>query len=425
MVAALAITLREGMEAALVLGIILAYLRRTGRTDLNRYAYWGMSLAALVSLAAGVTLQVIGLDTEELEGPLMAVGAVFVASMVIWMWRTARDLRGRMETKMGNIVAREKGSRAAAIGIFSFTFFMVAREGVEMMLFLAAATLGQTNILNFVGGAMGIALAVLFAALFIRGSLKINLPRFFSVTAIVLLLLAARLLVGSVHEFAEIGAIPMSPSIMSVLGFIVRDRTSSLLMMGLILAPILLVLWDYRKAEPLPVSIAENPAERRKWKAAHRWENVWRFSLVGATVVIILAMASQAFAASPFVDPAPEAVTGPATGELSLSTAGWGTGELHKFSYAVGTAQVRFIAAKLDDGSIATAIDACAVCGIKGYMQDKDGNIVVCKNCNAPIPIHTMGEGGGCNPLPLASRMQGDTLLVPVTALQAQAQRFQ
>ncbi|MBF8265907.1 MAG: iron permease FTR1, partial [Dehalococcoidia bacterium] len=174
MTAALAITLREGMEAALVLGIILAYLRRTGRTYLNKYVYWGLGFAVLVSILAGIVIQIIGLDPENeyVEGTLLSIGGVFVASMVIWMWKTAKNIRTHMETRMENIVKEEKTSRQTAIGLLAFTFFMVAREGVETVLFLAAATVGQeASVLNLLGGMLGIALAALFAVLFIRGSL--------------------------------------------------------------------------------------------------------------------------------------------------------------------------------------------------------------------------------------------------------------
>lgn len=210
MTASLVITLREGMEAALVLGIILAYLRRTGRTALNRYVYWGLGLAILVSLAVGVFLQIIGFDPENeyLEGALFAVGGIFVATMVLWMWRSARNIGRHMEARMENIVTEPKTSLGAGLGLLAFTFFMVAREGVETVLFLAAATLGQAGILDLLGGILGIALATLFAILFIRGSLRINLGRFFTVTTIVLLLLAAKLLAGSAMSSLRWGLYP-------------------------------------------------------------------------------------------------------------------------------------------------------------------------------------------------------------------------
>lgn len=217
----------------------------------------------------------------------------------------------------------------------------------------------------------------------------------------------------------------MSGSVMKVLGYFVRDRASSLLLMSLIVVPILLVLWDLGGAKVAPASPGESNAERRKRLAARRWERTWQFSLMGATGVIVLAMASQALAASPFIDPAPQPVATTRAKEIRLSTAGWEPGKLYKFSYPVGDAQVRFLAARLEDGSVATALDACQICGIKGYMQDKDGGVVICKNCNAPIPMHTMGLGGGCNPLPLPSRLEGNILVIPVKGLQSQAQLFQ
>lgn len=427
MTAALAITLREGMEAALVLGIILAYLRRTGRTYLNKYVYWGLGFAVLVSILAGIVIQIIGLDpkNEYVEGTLLSIGGIFVASMVIWMWKTAKNIRTHMETRMENIVTEEKTSRQTAIGLLAFTFFMVAREGVETVLFLAAATVGQeASVLNLLGGMLGIALAALFAVLFIRGSLKINMSRFFTVTSIVLLILAARLLVGGIHEFAEKGAIPLTPGIMKVVGFFVRDRVSSLLLMGLILVPIIMVLLDFHQAVPTPVADGASAAERRKVKASRRWEKVWQSGLVSATIIIVLAMASEAFAASPQIDPTPQPVTSTAGQDIRLSTDGWTAGELHKFSYQVENTSVRFIATKLTDGSFTTALDACQICGVKGFMQERDGDVVICKVCNAPIPMNTMGQGGGCNPLPLASHTEGTTLVIPLKGLQSHIQLF-
>lgn len=426
MLSSLVITLREGMEIALVLGIILTYLRRTGRATLNRYVYWGLGLAVLVSLGAGITLQIIGLDPENelVEGTLLGIGGIFVASMVLWMWRTAKNIRRQMEARMENLTAEARGSRTAAVGLLAFTFFMVVREGVEMVVFLAVSTLGQSGILSVIGGVLGVGLATLFAILFIRGSLKINLGRFFTVTTIVLLILAVRLLVGSVHEFAEVGIFPMNRSVMQVLGYFVRGRASTLLLTGLILMPVLLVLWDFRRAEPVVATSGESAAERRKRLAARRGERVWQFSLVGATAVIVLAMASQVFAASPFLDPVPQPVAADLDGTIRLPGVAWQPGQLQKFSYPMGGAEVRFLAVRLADGGIATSIDACQICGIEGFMQEKGREIVICKVCNAPIPMNTIGLGGGCNPLSLPSRTEGTTLVIPVGGLESQAQLF-
>jgi len=424
-IAALVITLREGMEAALVLGIILTYLERTGRTVLNRYVYWGLGLAVLVSLVSGIILQIIGFDTENeyLEGTLLSIGGIFVASMVLWMWRTAKNIRHHMETRMDNIVVENK-SRQAAFGLLAFTFFMVAREGVETVIFLAAATLGEANIFAFLGGLLGIAMAILFAIFFIRGSLRLNLNRFFNVTTIVLLILAVRLIGGGIHEFAEVGVLPMSRGVMQVLGFFVRSQASSLLLMGLITVPILVVLWDFRKANKATPASDGTAAEQRKARASQRMEKTWQLSLIGTTAVIVIAIASQAFAASPFLDPPPQSVA-PVDERIELATGIWAPEILQKFATLIDNTEVRFLAVKLKNGDIATAMDACQICGIKGYMQEKNGNIVICKVCNAPIPMNSIGQGGGCNPLPLPSSVSGSTLIIPLKGLQSQVQRFQ
>ncbi|MBI2848247.1 MAG: DUF2318 domain-containing protein [Chloroflexi bacterium] len=427
MLDALVITLREGIEAALVLGIIITYLQRTGRTSLNRYVYWGLGLAIVVSLGLGIVLQVIGFDTENefLEGTLLGIGGLFVASMVVWMWRTARSIHRHMETRMETIVAGEKASRGVAAGLFAFTFFMVAREGAETVLFLAATTLGQeASILSLVGGILGIGLAVLFAILFIRGSLKLNLRRFFNVTTVVLLILAAKLLAGSVHEFAEVGVLPMTAGVMRVLGWFLRDRASSLIMTGLIILPVLLVLWDFRRTDTSAPSENASRAEQRKWRAAQRWGKMWQGSLVSATAIIVLAMASQAFAGNPFLDPSPQPVTSEG-GEVRITTGEWMAEELHKFAYIAGDTEVRFIAAKLPDGGVITALDACQICGSKGFMQEAGNPIAICKVCNAPIAMSSMGLGGGCNPMVLSSRTEGTTIVISTESLGNQAGLFQ
>ena len=211
---------------------------------------------------------------------------------------------------------------------------------------------------------------------------------------------------------------------MQVLGFFVRGRESSLILMGLIAVPILLVLWDFRQADKATLAADATAAEQRKVRATARMEKTWQLSLIGTTLVIVLAMASQAFAASPFIDPAPQLVT-PVGDRIELSTEGWAPEILQKFATPVDGAEVRFLAVKLKDGGIATSIDACQICGIEGYMQEKDGNVVICKVCNAPIPMNSIGQGGGCNPLPLPSSAAGNALSIPMKGLQSQLQRFQ
>ena len=209
----LVITFREGVEAALVIGIMLAFARKTGRSGLGRWIIGGTVAAVLFSAAAAVVLGLTGIATDDptVEGVLYAVASVAVLSMVVWMWRNSRGVRGQVESKMRTILGADERARGVGLSLFLLAFFMVAREGIETVLFISAGALGGVRGPRLViGGVAGLGLAVLYGVLFARGSARIDLRLFFTLTSIVLVLLSAKLIGGSIHEFEEAGLIPMS-----------------------------------------------------------------------------------------------------------------------------------------------------------------------------------------------------------------------
>jgi high-affinity iron transporter len=144
---------------------------------------------------------------------LYAVAAVAVLSMVVWMWRNSRSVRGHVESRMQTILGTERSTSRIGLSLFLLAFFMVAREGVETVLFITAGALGGANAPSLVvGGIAGLALAVTYGVLFARGSARIDLKLFFTLTSIVLVFLSVKLIGGSIHEFEEAGLIPMSES---------------------------------------------------------------------------------------------------------------------------------------------------------------------------------------------------------------------
>jgi high-affinity iron transporter len=255
---ALVITLREGMEITLIVGLILAYLKRTGRSILNRYVYAGLILAVGVSLAgaAGFSLMGFNPENEVLEGTLLAIAAVLVATLIIWMWRTSRRSKQYIETQLETLTGQ--AGRRQGWGLLGLTFFMILREGIEIVLFLAALSLTATGgLLQLIGGVTGLGLAVLFGFLFIKGSIRIDLRRFFGITGLVLMVLVVRLLAGSVHAFSEAGLLPSTAIESSVIGFIVRDSTSLVILVGLVLLPVLAMLPGMRSRREKDVSVAQ------------------------------------------------------------------------------------------------------------------------------------------------------------------------
>ena len=223
---ALVVTFREGIEAVLVLGIMIAFLRKAGRANLTRYTMVGAGAAVAFSVGMAYALNALGVeaDNPRVEAVLYLVACVAVVSMVVWMLRTGKGMKSGIESRVGGILA--KGTRDGGLGLtlLAFAFFMVAREGVETVLFLAALAVGSTSNASMLAGAIaGLALAVGYGFLFIRGSARIDLRLFFTLTAGVLILLSLKLLGGSIHEFEELGVIPMSETMAHAFDWIAKS----------------------------------------------------------------------------------------------------------------------------------------------------------------------------------------------------------
>lgn len=204
MAQAFVITLREGLEAFLIVAISLAFLRKTGRAHLSKAVHWGIGAAAAVSIGAGYLL-FNAANQEWLEGPLALVAAASVLWMVVHMWRAGRHMKGDIEGRLQSSSVREGAT--AFVGVFLFTALMVSREGMETALLLMQ--LRET--LNLAAGAAaGVAGAAALAYLWSRFGHRINLALFFQVTAIFLVVFVAQLLVRGVHEMSEQNMLPFS-----------------------------------------------------------------------------------------------------------------------------------------------------------------------------------------------------------------------
>jgi high-affinity iron transporter len=203
---ALVLMLREGLEAALIVAIVLAYLKRLDRERDFRTVWMGTGLAVLISLGVGAIIfsALGGLEgaAEEITEGVIAFTAVAVLTwMIFWMARQARHIKGDLHAKVDAAV--KSGSAMALAGI---AFVAVLREGLESALFLLSTTVGtESSAGQFVGGLIGVAIAAGIGYLVYRGSRVVNLRLFFRVTGILILLFAAGLLAKGIHEFQEVG----------------------------------------------------------------------------------------------------------------------------------------------------------------------------------------------------------------------------
>ncbi len=427
MLQALVIMLREGLEAALAVGIVFAYLARTGRAPLRRYVWLGLVAALLASVAGAALFQILRIDpdNEIYEGTIMLVAAAFTTTMVVWMWRAGRTLRAELEGKMELVLSDAKTStRRVGWALAAFTFVIVFREGIEAVLFLTAlsATIGANPLNNVIGGTVGLILAALFGTLLAKGALRVDLKRFFAVTSVVLLILVAKLVANGLHEFLERGLLPSTPELLSVIGLLTRETTSLVILIALIALPALTILWDAWRAPP-PTSISDESApERRKRLARFYRARRWATWTSLAAFLISAMLGSSLVSAAARDSEVPMKEMQAHNDSVHIPLAQVSDGEIHKYFYAHNGIGIRFFLIRRSDGSIAAALDACGICPAKGYRHE--GGQVMCRNCDAPINLDTIGEPGGCNPIPLTAAIEGEDIVVTLTELTVNEGRF-
>lgn len=207
--AAFLLMLREGMEAALIVAILLAYLVRVRHHRAAIWVWAGTGLAVAVSLLAGLILwnTVGGLEgtaEEVTEGVVAAVAAALLTWMIFWMGRQAGSLRSQLHSRADEAL-EAGGTNALAL----VAFVAVLREGIESVLFMISTTLGAASgSSQLAGGLLGLVTAVVIGYLFYRGSHLVDLRVFFRVTGILLILFAAGLVTTGIHEFQEVGILP-------------------------------------------------------------------------------------------------------------------------------------------------------------------------------------------------------------------------
>jgi high-affinity iron transporter len=411
LLSALLVALREGVEAALVVGIVLVYLSRTGRRSLSRYVWAGVALAAAGSIASAILLDSLHLSEDGFEGLVMLLAAALVVTMIVWMNRVARTLRREIEQRVESYAQRSP--RAAGWGIGGFVFLMVLREGAELVLILRAVEFSSAGVQIWIGTALGISIAIAVGVFFFEGTLKIPLHRFFTVTSIILMVVAFQLALTGMHELSEAEWIWSSKAEMATLGPIVRNELFFFIVILGVAA--LAVLREWFSAKRPAQDPALNPAERRMREWEFRRQRAWSFAAAILCVLVVLSLTAESVYTRAMDAPTKATMLAAENGQVRVPIAALVDSNLHFYTADVDGTVIRFLLIHRLNGDYATALDACQICGRQGYRQE--GQNVVCRNCGATIYIPTIGQSGGCNPVAVKSRVEAGEVVVDLAAL--------
>lgn len=414
------IALREGIEIALVIGILIVYLQKTERSFLTPAVYVGLILAIIASIGGAMLLEKFAIDNESLEGYFELVAAVFVISMIVWMWRTAKYIRKEIEEKI-NSITQTSASWKMRIGIAGFTFLMIVREGLEAAIFLQAVAFNTGEWLGMLGTIIGISLATVFAVLFIRGSVKIDIARFLKVTAVTLIIFSLQLIINAIHEFYEYGILPASPKMMGILGPIVQHEI--FFITAIISIPAIMLLIPGKKSSP-------SFSMDRRWQISA--------CIAGIGIIFFLGM-GDIFSSNHDMSLSSEPISPlPSNGIIQIPLSNVGDGHLHRYSIDDNGLEIRFFVLRTGLGKFATAFDACYACYSYGHYYLKNGELI-CSQCDAPSPLSKLHpsleeepdstntgsmEGNGCAPIYLPSKIDNGFVLVKIADLQKKRKYF-
>src|SRR5438552_14252454 len=271
----------------------------------------------------------------------MLLSGVVTVTMIIFMARAARRIKGQIEGRVGAFA--DQGSR---IGLFAFVFFMVLREGVETVLILAGVSFNSTALMNFIGTLVGVALAIVFGVMFVKGSVRINLQKFFRVTTVILLFVAAQLVISGLHELSENGVLPSSKREMALIGPIVRN--DMFFFVTILALAALMVLFEVQRRAPVPA--AASGAERRKAMWSARRERLWMVSVYASSFLFIMLVTAEFIYAKSTTSLSPSTQVTFTNGEAHIPLAQLADGDLHRYVATENGVPVRFWLYRKPDG---------------------------------------------------------------------------
>jgi high-affinity iron transporter len=278
--------------------------------------------------------------------------------------------------------------------------------------------LSSAGLQTWIGTLVGIAAAVAVGLFFFKGTLRVPLHRFFAVTSVILMLVGFQLALTGLHELSEAQWLPSSRTEMAVIGPVVRNELFFfVLIFG---AAALLILREWQSAAHSKASKqVTGEAEKRLLESQNRRQRTWMIAAATACLVVILVLTADfIYARANSAPPSSMPITAVGN-EVRVPLSQVQDDKLHLFTVNVGGQSLRFMVIKKPNG-FGTALDACRICGAEGYRQD--GQNVVCRHCGSAIYVPSVGDQGGCNPIGVASHIDGGDIVMDLHTLGQAAQ---
>jgi len=280
------------------------------------------------------------------------------------------------------------------------------------VLILRAVELSSSGVQIWIGTLLGIAIAIAVGVFFFEGTLRIPLHRFFAATSIILMVVAFQLALTGVHELSEAQWIWSSKREMATIGPIVRNEV---FFFAVILgAAALVVMREWFGARHPAEDATLNPAERRMREWEFRRQRRWSFAAAVLCVLVVVSLAAEFAYSRAMAAPVPAKMLSAVNDQVRIPLSELNDSSLHFYMVDTGVTTLRFLVIHQTNGDYAVALDACQICGWAGYRQE--GQNVICRNCGATIYIPSIGEKGGCNPIPVKSTVQDGEVIVDLSA---------
>jgi uncharacterized membrane protein len=238
--------------------------------------------------------------------------------------------------------------------------------------------------------------------------------QFFQITTAILMVVVVQLAVTGLHELSESQVLPSSAREMAIIGPVVKNDTFFFVTILSLAAAMMLLEWRKRRGPRAEGGLEGAALRKAQWSA--RRERVWMTASCAASCVFILLITAEFIYARQATALSVSTAVTLENGAVRIPVASVSDGVLHRFELQDDGVSVRFIVIEKPDRTLATAFDACEICGTQGFYQK--GPEVICRNCGSDIVASTIGTRGGCNPIPLKSHVDGGTLVIDADAFE-------